>query len=152
MSDPHLSLARSEEARDRVTPCSECDRPWEGNVSCEGAPVCDACHAAALLEWCPYGGEPGELSAWTPSGITVAKVLRAEEGEAEGGLAALARFMLGAFHPEVPQPPLSPAGWYWTGTTERRGIWRKDGPFATPEEARDACVRAFALGAYLLND
>jgi hypothetical protein len=50
------------------------------------------------------------------------------------------------------QPPLSPAGWYWQGTTEERGIWRKGGPYPSAVSARDACIAAFARGAYLLND
>lgn len=84
--------------------------------------------------------------------LTVARVDYAEEGEAEGGLAALARFMVGALRPDAEQAPLSPAGWWWQGTTEERGRWRKGGPFATPEEARDACTAAFVAGAYLREE
>jgi hypothetical protein len=76
-------------------------------------------------------------------GITVAHVQHADEGEAEGGLGALVRFMSGALQPGVPLRPPSPAGWYWQGTVTERGRWtRPAGPFTTPEAAIEACNAA----------
>lgn len=146
--DPHARLARSETAA-TVTPCADCARPWQGNVTVDGAPVCDQCHAAALLEWYDWDSD-GDLTGVTPAGITVARVSHAKEGEAEGGLYALCRLMAGALHPDVALPPPSPAGWYWVGTPDEPGRWTSAaGPFATAEEARDAAAHAFAHGAYL---
>lgn len=152
--DPHLSLCHSEHAASPVTPCVDCGRPWQGNVSTDAGPICDGCHAAALLEWNEYTDDDGHpaMEGCTWWGVTVARVRHADPGEAEGGLGALVRFMAGAFHPEIPQPPLSPAGFYWQGTTEKPGEWtRPAGPFPTAVAARDAAVAAFARGAYLLN-
>lgn len=71
-----------------------------------------------------------------PGGVTVARVLHAAPGEAEGGIGALARFMLAARGvPANEVPPLSPGGWYATGTWKRRGVWEKAGPFETAEDA-----------------
>lgn len=98
-----------------------------------------------------HGGKGG-FNALCDDSITVGRVLYAKEGEAEGGLGLLFRFMSGAFRPDIVQPPLSPAGWYWTATTEARGRWEKGGPFPTPEAARDAATAAFEAGTYLRGD
>jgi len=75
-------------------------------------------------------------------GITVAEVSYAQQGDVEGGLGALMRCMAGANG--VPQPPLSPAGWYWQGTVKNRGVWcRPQGPFASAQEAQDAADKVF---------
>lgn len=103
-----------------------------------------------ILEWCEE--KDHAFRGYVSGCVLVGKVVHADEGEAEGGLMYLARFMTGAFHPEVQQPPLSPAGWYWTATTEERGRWEKAGPFASPEEARDACTEAFRVGKYLAEE
>jgi hypothetical protein len=80
--------------------------------------------------------------------VTVAKVKKLEAGEAEGGLGALVRFMAGATGSHKPLPPLSPAGWWWTGTPEQRGRWIKRGPFQSQAEAVADCTRAFDAGNY----
>src|SRR5690606_22815843 len=49
-------------------------------------------------------------------------IRHATEGEAEGGLGVLARFMLGAHRPDAEQPAPAPAGVYWTAT-RTRGVW-----------------------------
>jgi len=77
--------------------------------------------------------------------VTVAQVRYAKEGEAEGGLGALVRFMTGALHPEVKLPALSPAGWYWQATIKERGDWsRPAGPFVSPALAVEAADAGWA--------
>jgi len=158
-NDPYLALAASEHATGRGLICCECGRPAQGNIGTDAGEVCDACHVAYMIEW----GEPdeergGRVTGYTPrecaecpraGSITIAHLDYAEEGEAEGGLAALARFMVGALRPDAALSPLAPAGYYWQGTTEEPGVWRKAGPFATREAAQQACIEAFARGAYL---
>lgn len=92
------------------------------------------------IEWHDTG------HGWSGRGgvVTLAHVRYAEEGEAEGGLGAFVRFMAGALRPNVKQPDLSPAGWYWQGTVESRGVWcSPQGPFKSAEEARGEADRAF---------
>ena len=147
--DPHLALCHAEHATTTGPPCVDCGRPSECNVSTDDGPVCDACHAADTLEWYT-DPDTGYLDAITWGGVTVGYVKYADDGEAEGGLAALARFMVGALHPEVTLPDLSPAGWYWHGTVDERGKWtRPDGPYPSSDAARDAARDAFARGKYL---
>jgi hypothetical protein len=147
-TDNHLALARSESRETRLT-CGTCGGPAEGEYSDADGHVCNTCIARDALEliadW-----DPGSDRFLTRSaGVTVGRVDYAEEGEADGGVLALARFMAGALAPHAEQPPLSPAGWCWQGTVEERGRWAKGGPFATREAARAACIAAFAAGAYL---
>lgn len=91
------------------------------------------------LEW--FGDDENGWSAenWA---ATVAEVKYAHEGEAEGGLGSLIRFMAGAQGLSMPAP--SPAGWYWQGTISARGVWcAPQGPHATPDEAKEAANVAF---------
>lgn len=158
-SDPHLALAASEHTSGPPLTCCECGQPAQGNIGTDTGEMCDACHVAYMIEWGdPDAEQGGRVTGYTPrdcdecpraSGITIAYLDYAEEGEAEGGLVALARFMVAAFRPDVQQPPLSPAGYYWQGTTDKPGEWRKGGPFPTREAAQQACIEAFARGTYL---
>ena len=95
-----------------------------------------------MIQW--YQADIGDFSGTErTSGVTIARVRLADEGEVEGGLGALVRFMAGALRPDVVQPPLSPAGWYWQGTVYARGVWtRPAGPFLTAEEAMAAADAA----------
>lgn len=103
-----------------------------------------------VLDWYEEGRNLVAVTTW---GITCCRVRYAEDGEAEGGVTALARFMGGALAPGVRQPPLSPAGWYWQGTVEERGHWtRPAGPFSSPEEAKAAACAAFDLGGWLAEE
>jgi hypothetical protein len=75
------------------------------------------------------------------SGVTIAEVKHAKPGEVEGGLGAMARMMIGAQGAKA--PPLSPAGWYWMGTVEARGVWsRPEGPFFSVDEAKYEVAKA----------
>lgn len=85
------------------------------------------------------GGYKGEYAA-----CTVAKILFAKEGEVEGGLGALARFMLGSLHPEVSQPELSPAGWYWAVAVQ--GRWSSWTLAPDVAAARELAERAYFDG------
>ena len=150
-ADPHIALCRSEHATPRVTPCVDCGSPWDGEVSREGdGPVCLACHIRDVMDWSEFGVDAGELTGFTPAGVVVARILHAKEGEADGGVVNFARYMAAHLDPTNPilaRPP-SPAGWYWTGTTDERGKWRKAGPYPTRGTALRACCEAFAAGAY----
>lgn len=79
--------------------------------------------------------------------VTVAKVRYADVGEAEGGLMTLMRHMAASRGLSQPEPSL--AGWYVEGTWDERGVWRKAGPFSTPDEARNAVQELFLNGKYL---
>ena len=72
--------------------------------------------------------------------------------EGTGRFTGFAGAITVGLRPDIAQPPLSPAGWWWQGTTEERGRWRKDGPYPTAEAARDAADAAFAVGAYLRGE
>jgi len=74
-------------------------------------------------------------------GCRVAEIRHCAEGEAEGGLGALARFMAGALSPERPLPPLSPAGWYWQATAIR-GVWSRPQLAPSRLDAMAACEAA----------
>lgn len=78
-------------------------------------------------------------------GVTVAHVYYAEEGDLEGGVGKLARFMMGALHPHVAQPPLSPAGWVWTFA--RRGTWGRWRPCESEEAGQRECQEAIIAEA-----
>lgn len=67
-----------------------------------------------------------EDQVWTGqdlAGVNVAEIRWAKLGEAEGGLGAVMRLMAGM--QGVPQPELSPEGWYWSATIEQRGVWTR---------------------------
>lgn len=76
-------------------------------------------------------------------GVTMLHVrYAAAEGDVDGGLYGLMRFMMEARGQSV--PPGRPAGWYWTGTIEKRGVWtRYAGPFGTYQEASEAAEAAW---------
>lgn len=75
-------------------------------------------------------------------GVTVAEISYAEEGKVEGGLGVLTRFMMGSLHPQVRQPPMSPAGWYWQATLTR-GVWSRPEKADSIEDAKRAVEAAF---------
>lgn len=95
--------------------------------------------AEGLCWWEDDGAHTGEFAA-----CTVARIRLAAEGEVEGGLGALMRFQVAALNPGVPQPALSPAGWYWTVAV--RGWWSAWTLAASPAEARLAAETAFFEG------
>lgn len=72
------------------------------------------------LEWHEYD----DVHKCELGPVIVGEIRYAQEGEAEGGLGLVVRGMTGALRPDIPQPPLSPAGWYWQATAER-GIWSR---------------------------
>jgi hypothetical protein len=91
---------------------------------------------APIVEW--FDWRDGHNGADAGS-VTIAHVRYAQPGETEGGLGAFARF----FSPAAAAVPLSPAGWYWQGTVETRGVWnRPQGPFDSPELAIADCMSA----------
>lgn len=67
---------------------------------------------------------------------TVANVTYAAEGEAEGGLGALLRFMGSLYGVEL--PPRSPAGFYLSSQTGEGGRWEVSGPFRSLALAKAA--------------
>lgn len=95
---------------------------------------------SAEIFW--YEDESGCLKAEIGA-CTVAKIRYAEEGEAEGGLGLLARFMAGALAPGSVPPPLSPAGWYWQATATR-GVWTRPALAESPELAQAAAEETLA--------
>lgn len=149
--DPHLALCHSEEFG-RPTPCA-CGRTF-GVSELDGFPgLCLRCAAAEMLphtELCAGYDERGcgEVSV-IYCGVTVARVRYAAPGEADGGLVALARFMVGAAG-AVNLPPPSAEGYYHHGTYERRGDWtRPSGPFHSAACATVEALCALADGAYV---
>ena len=80
-----------------------------------------------------------------PIGVTVAHVYYAEEGDLEGGLGRLMRFMVGALHPHVEHPPRSPAGWVWNFA--RAGTWGEWRRCESEEAGRLECQEAIIAEA-----
>lgn len=148
--DPHLALAHSEESRPTCPRCKGHDFCDEG---------CAVCYVAdnwpGVAVYCDqesHDGCPPGASFQTWYGVTFGRVKWANEGEAEGGLGALARFMAHAAG-AVDLPPPSPAGWYVQGTWNKRGEWsRPVGPFGCRADAIQAGYRAMDSGSYYTDE
>jgi hypothetical protein len=93
------------------------------------------------IEWF----EDDSVVWWAEHGAcVVAEVRYAREGESEGGIGALARFMAAAAGVAA-ETPLSPSGWYWVGTVAARGVWcRPVGPFGSAADAKIDATNALA--------
>lgn len=100
------------------------------------------------LRWSEQWGRcshEGNRDATDPIGVTVAEIRWADSGELEGGLGAIMRHMMAAFHPNVEQPPLSPEGWYWNFA--RRGNWSGWRPTSGPAAGEVECQAAIIAEA-----
>jgi hypothetical protein len=82
------------------------------------------------------------------SGTTIGEVMYLDEGGAEGGLGLVMRMIAGSKGAKAPPP--SDAGWYATGTFEKRGYWSKIyTPYPTATAAKKALMLAFTRGDYM---
>ena len=98
---------------------------------------------AMTIEWFEDTTTGKHQGVKSSGGITVAEVLFAEEGEAEGSLGAFARLFARA-NGLTDLPPPSPEGWFYIATLEAPGVWcRPVGPFANATDARSACTDAW---------
>lgn len=100
------------------------------------------------LRWSEQWGRcshEGNRDATDPIGVTVAEIRWADPGDLEGGLGAIMRHMMAAFHPNVEQPPLSPEGWYWNFA--RHGDWGDWRPTAEPAAGEVECQAAIIAEA-----
>lgn len=149
--DPHVTHCHSEESGRYRCACGS-----TFGVGEIGAAPALCLHCAAAECWPGAEVYPREYpvdgcASILLHGITFVHVRWADEGEAEGGLGALIRFMAGAEGVELPPP--SPSGWYMQGTFDRRGEWsRPIGPFHSADAAIVDALRRMDEGAYYRDE